>query len=70
MLPAQLKGVKDRLEAKSSLRRTTSEDELLRELNFLDRELTQSKLVEAQRTHAIKMVGGSPDSCSCCGRAF
>jgi hypothetical protein len=70
MLPGHLRAIKERLVAKGYSKRTTGEDELFYELEYLDKTLTQANLTEAQRDFAVKMVGGSPGSCECCGRAF
>ena len=66
MLPRQLKAVKDRLQEKGYAKRTRLEDQLLEELEFLDKSLNEVQLREL----SYKTVGGPPDSCPCCGRGL
>ena len=66
MLPPQLAIVKNRLVEKGYPKRTTAEDELLAELEYLDKSLNEVQL----RGLSVKAVGGPPGSCPCCGRGL
>ena len=70
MLPPKLSSLKNQLEAKGYAGRSTSEDELLVELRFLDRNLTSrslnERLEEFKRSPTI--VSGPSGSCPCCGK--
>ncbi|HET6863192.1 MAG TPA: hypothetical protein VFH91_09090 [Pyrinomonadaceae bacterium] len=67
MLPPRLTHIKQSLEAKSSSKRTTSEDQLLDELRLLDdsAELRRFLLTESR---VMKMTSGPTAFCACCGR--
>lgn len=66
MLPKQLSGVRDKLKRKASL--TPEEEELLEELEALDKEPGVKKLSESERIWKHSIVGGPTGHCPCCGR--
>ena len=67
MLPPRLKQIKDRLDSKAYSDRNRAEDELLIELNALDKspELRDFLINEGK---VMKMTSGPTGVCACCGR--
>lgn len=65
MLTPRLQEIKDRIEKKASYLITSEEGELLKELNFLDNNLTiRREFSEFER----KIVSGPSNKCPCCGK--
>jgi hypothetical protein len=71
MLPTRLKAIKDALDTKGYDKRSTAEDELLAELNEVEKNLPQS-IVENLRTKGASAPysGPSPTGCPTCGRSW
>lgn len=67
MLPPMLAEIKENLAAKPFAKRTNREDELLAELQELDRLLTDSTLRKSSKFSESRIVSGPSGTCSCCG---
>lgn len=68
MLPENLRGIRDRLDAKDYASRTPGEDALLQELDALHALLKQAGLGHVLDDLKMRVVGGAVHSCPCCGR--
>jgi hypothetical protein len=68
MLPPALAQLKKALEQKGHARRTTGEDQLLEELDTLDRDPEFKKSLDPRKFHETRSTSGPSNACPCCGR--
>jgi hypothetical protein len=75
MLPLHLAGIKRRLEEIGYTKRTTKQDEMLAELEKIDKLLESDSVINESRTvlgkaFETRMTGPTLDTCPSCGRAW
>jgi hypothetical protein len=70
MLPTRLREVRDKLAAKAYSARTVAEDQLLEELQEIDKVLPASMRKSANDSvfSETRMTSPPSDRCNCCGR--
>lgn len=68
MLPPRLDGIKRRLENKRVTELSNEEQELLKELQFLDRNEELRKSLFSEGKDLMRVVSGPGGRCPCCGR--
>jgi DNA repair exonuclease SbcCD ATPase subunit len=71
MLSTRLQEVKERLVGKGYAKRSKGEDELLKELQFLEEFLEKHKQLREFRESVeavVKITSGPSGACPCCGR--
>jgi len=67
MLTPMLKQVKEKLDKKGYIQRTTTEDKLLKELEEIDKSKDLSEGF-TKLGKSFSFTGGEVDKCPCCGR--
>ena len=70
MLSPKLREIKEKIETKTSYRRTDGENELLKELEFLEGLFERhglSELRESVKSYT-QITSGPASSCPCCGK--
>jgi hypothetical protein len=70
VLPNKLKEVKSKLEAKGYASRSRDEDDLLAELEEIDKLLDSNREIvkKGSFVHDSRMTTGPTNRCSCCGK--
>ncbi|GEM_PF-1662942 len=69
MLPPSLKKILERLEAQPETRLSAEERELLEELRFVNRNLSEEQAMKEEKgAWLTRVVSGPGGACPCCGQ--
>ena len=68
MLPLRLQEVKDRLKEKGYSKRSKAEEDLLEEIEAMEKYFSQELTKFSESIRGAKLTSGPRGNCPCCGR--